>query len=77
MSKETTNKEKSWRTQLLFSAGTGDKKIADTEKISGKLGFFRDQVADFIIIKVNFPENTLVHANQGNITSVKFDLAVY
>ena len=33
MSKETTNKEKSWRTQLLFSAGTGDKKIADTEKI--------------------------------------------
>ena len=64
LSKETTNKDKSLKTQLSLSTGTGDEKSADTEKVWDKPGFFGDQVTDFTINKVNFPKNTLKYANQ-------------
>ena len=77
LSKEATNKDKSLNAQFLLSTGTGDEKSANTEKKWNKPDFLGDQVADFTIIKVNFPKNTLEYTSQGNITLVKGDLAVY
>ena len=76
LSKEATNKDKSLNPQFLLSTGTGDEKSANTEKKWNKPDFLGDQVADFTIIKVNFPQNTLEYTSQGNITLVKVDLAV-
>ena len=75
--KETTNKDKSLRTQILLSTGKGDEKSIDTEKIWDKISFLGDQTADFTITKTNFPENTLVYANQGSVTPMKGELAIY
>ena len=77
LTKEATNKNKNLKNKLLLTTGTGNKKSTDNEKIWNKPGFFGDQVADFTTNKVNFPENTLVYPNQGNITPVRRDLAVY
>ena len=46
LSKKTTNKDNSLKTQLLLPTGTREEKSADTEKVWDKSGFFGDQVAD-------------------------------
>ena len=46
LSKKTTNKDNSLKTQLLLPTGTREEKSADTEKGWDKPGFFGDQVAD-------------------------------
>ena len=77
LSKEATNKDKSLKTQFLLPTGTRDEKVPILRKNGTKLTFWGDQVADFTIIKLNFSEDTLEYTNQGNITPVKGDLAVY
>ena len=77
LSKEATNKDKSLKTQFLLLTGRGDEKSANTEKKWNKPDFLGDQIADFTLIKVNFPKNTLEYTSQVNITLVKGDLAVY
>ena len=75
LSKEATNKDSSLKTQLLLL--TGDEKKVETKKIWNKAGFFGDQAADFTVNKDNFPENTLIYANQGNVALLKGDFAIY
>ena len=48
-----------------------DQKQSATERIWKENGFFKDQRTDLIIAKPNFPENTLVHINNGSVTLVK------
>ena len=40
-------------------------------------GFFGDQKRDFSILKVDFPENRLCYANQGTISTMIGDFAIY
>ena len=62
--------------QMLLSIDN-DKK-APSEKIWAKNEFFRDQRADLTIFKPNFPENTLLYANQGIVSTMKDgDDAIY
>ena len=42
-----------------------------------KAEFLGEESADFTINKANFSENTLVYANQGNVTPGKGDLTIY
>lgn len=73
-SKEATSKDKCLKTQLLLS--TGDKKSWNW-KIWNKAGFSGNHTTDFTINKASFPENTLVYVNQGIVTLVKDEFAVY
>ena len=75
LSKEATTKDRSLKTQVLLV--TRNDKTTGTEKTWKKAGFLGDQTTGFTINKANFPENKLVYANQGNITLVKDDLAIY
>ena len=71
--KEATQKEKSFKTQLLFTSN--DEKPTKTERIWKHSSFFNDQKGDFTISKINFPENTLVYTNQGTVSTIKGDYA--
>ena len=51
--------------------------VKSSERIWYDNGFFSDQRADFNLSKNIFPENTLVYVNQGTISTVKNDLAIY
>ena len=76
LSKEANIKNQSFKMQMLLSIDN-DKK-APSEKIWVKNEFFRDQRADLTIFKPNFPENTLLYANQGIVSTVKDgDDAIY
>ena len=46
-------------------------------KLSEKNGFFKEQRTDLTITKANFPGNTLRYVNQGNISPVKGEQAIY
>ena len=76
LSKEANIKNQSFKMQMLLSIDN-DKK-APSEKIWAKNEFFRDQRADLTIFKPNFPENTLLYANQGIVSTMKDgDDAIY
>ena len=77
LSKDTTNEHKSLRIQILLSTGTENEKINDAEKIWDKVGFFGYQTTNVTITNANFPGNTLVYANQGSVTPMKGELAIY
>ena len=50
----------------------------NTEPIWKSSGLFRDRKGEFIINKANFPENTLIYANQGSTSTLKGgDYAIY
>ena len=40
-------------------------------------GFFDEQKSDLTITKPNFPENALIYANKGSISTVKGGHAIY
>ena len=69
LSKKATNKDQSLKMKLLLL--TDNKAALDTELICKKSGFFGDQKGEFIINQVNFPENTLIYANQGSVLTLK------
>ena len=69
LSKEVTNKDQSLKMKLLLL--TDDKAALDTELIWKKSGFFGYQKGVFTINKSNFPENTLIYANQASILNLK------
>ena len=48
-----------------------------TEIIWKSNGFFKEQRTDLTIKKPNFPENTLVYVNQGSISPIKGEQAIY
>ena len=56
---------------------TKDEKYCETEKIWRRPGYFGYQKEDFSISKVNFPENMFCYANQGTLSTVKGNFAIY
>ena len=78
LSKETSEKDRSLKTQLIFSTNS-----QPTEKMSGvqiwkKQGFFSDQRANFNIEKKSFPEKALCYVNQSYLSTVKRgELTIY
>ena len=56
---------------------TNDEKYCETEKIWRRPGYFEYQNEDFSISKVNFPENMFCYANQGTVSTVKGNFAIY
>ena len=76
LSKEMTDKDKSMKTQLLYKSKQ-DNKLSG-EKIWNKDGFFKDVRAELNLEKVNIPENCLLYANQGFLSTVKSgEIAMY
>ena len=76
LSKEMTDKDKSMKTQLLYKPKQENK--LSGEKIWKKDGFFKDVRADLNLEKVNIPENCLLYANQGFLSTVKSgEIAMY
>ena len=69
LSKEATNENQNLQMQMLRSIDNNKKKPSD--KMWAKNRFFGDQRADLTIFKPNFYENTLLHANQGTISTMK------
>ena len=73
LTKEATEKDRSFKTQLLLSANS-----QPVEKISGapiwkKDVLFSDERANFNIDKKNFLENALCYINQAYLSTVKGD----
>ena len=62
LSKETTDKDRSLKTQLLVSANSSDEKLSG-ERVWKNDDFFKDLRPDLNIEKVNMPENTLYYVN--------------
>ena len=76
LSKEMTDKDKSMKTQLMYKSKPENK--LSGEKIWKKDGFFKDVRADLNLEKVNIPENCLLYANQGFLSTVKSgEIAMY
>ena len=76
ISKEATNKDQSLKMKLLLLAD--DKAGVDTQLICQRSGFSGDQKGESTINKVKFPENTLIYANQGFVSTLKEgDYAIY
>ena len=76
LTKEVTNTDQSLKMQFLYSAD--DKPKLERELIQKKSSFFGDQKREFTINKANFPENTLIYANQASIsTLIAGDYAIY
>ena len=73
---ELTRKGRSLKTQMMISSNKCEV-VKSSERIWYDNGFFSDQRADFNLSKNIFPENTLVYVNQGTISTVKNDLAIY
>ena len=75
LSSESMSQNQKAKSQMMVSLG--DSKEANTEKIWGDAGFFKDQRIDLTIPKANFPENTLCYVKQGSISQVKDGEAIY
>ena len=75
LSKEATNKDQKLKMQMLMSAEGENAK--NCENVWHKPGFFGDQKGEFTIFKLNFPEKTLVYANQGAVSTVKGEMEIY
>ena len=75
LSSETQNQNPKTNSQMMVSLG--ESKESNTEKIWEEPGFFKDQRVDLTIPKANFPENTLVSVNQGSISQMKDEEAIY
>ena len=69
LSKEGTNKDQQFKTQMLLSFQDDESK--GSEKIQLGSGFFGDQRAELTILKANFPENMFCYINQGTVSLVK------
>ena len=69
LSKEATEKDRQMKMKLFMSIDNSDSSPSETIWVSN--GFFGDQRSDLTVSEENFPENTLLYANQGMITNLK------
>ena len=76
LSKEASTKDQNLKTQMMMTLND-DNDSQKTETIWKSNGFFKEQRTDFTINKPNFPENTLVYVNQGSISPIKGEQAIY
>ena len=60
---------------MMMSLNDNDSK--KTENVWKENGFFKEQRTDLTISKPNFPENNLCYVNQGSISSIKGEQAIY
>ena len=74
LSKEATTKDQELKMQMLLST---DNDTKNTEHVWKHNGFFGNQKGELTLFKRDFPENTLIYINQGTITTVKGNLAIY
>ena len=65
MIKEPTEKDRSLKTQLLFSTNSHFPKKISGKQVWKKHGYFSDKTANCDIAKRNFPENDICFINQG------------
>lgn len=56
---------------------TDSDKAKNTKNIWKKNGFSWDQKGELTIFKINFPQKTLIYCNQGSISTVKAEIAIY
>ena len=76
LSKEMSDKDKSMKTQLMYKSKQENK--LSGEKIWKNNGFFKDVRPELNLEKVNIPENCLLFANQGFLSTVKSgEIAMY
>ena len=74
LSKEASTKDQNLKTQMLMTLNDD----SDSRKTIWKSsGFFKEQRTDLTIKKPDFPENTLVYLNQGSISVIKGEQAIY
>ena len=76
LSKGASTKDQHLKTQMMLTLND-DNDSQKTETIWKLNGFFKDQRKDLTIKKPNFPENTLVYVNQGSISPIKDEQAIY
>ena len=75
MSKEASAKDQHLKTQMMMTLNDDDSK--KTENVLKENGFFKEQRTDLTVSKPNFPENTLCYVNQGSISPIKGEQAIY
>ena len=75
LSKEAMNKDQKLKMLMLMS--TEGENAKNSENVWHKPGFLGDQKGEFTIFKVNFPENTLVYANQRAVSLSLFENLAY
>ena len=77
LNKETTNKDRSLKTQLTISLKSCEEKISG-ERVWRNEKFFKDTKPELNLEKNNIPKNSLLYINQSYISTVKNgDLAMY
>ena len=77
LSEEMNEKDRSLKTQILFSTANDLEKMKKLKKYGLGMVVFGDEKDDFNISKNKFPENTLIYTNHATISTIKGDLAVY
>ena len=76
LSKEASTKDQHLKTQMMMTLND-DNDSQKTETIWKSNGSFKEQRTYLTIKKPNFPENTLVYMNQGSISPIKGEQAIY
>ena len=76
LSKEASTKDQHLKTQMMMTLND-DNDSQKTETIWKSNGSFKEQRTYLTIKKPNFPENTLVYMNQGSISPIKSEQAIY
>ena len=76
LSKEASTKDQHFKTLMMMFLND-DNDPQKIEIIWKSNGFFKEQRTDLTIKKPNFPENTLIYVNQGSISPIKGEQAIY
>ena len=76
LSKEASTKDEHLKTQMMMTLND-DNHSQKTETIWKLNGFFKEQRTYLTIKKPNFPENTFAYVNQGSISPIKGEQAIY
>ena len=74
MTKEATDKSRSFKTQMLLSSAVYSNSLSEKtsgEPVCKKPGYFSYEKADFNIEKKDFRENALCYINQGVIVYIR------
>ena len=77
LTKEATENDRRLKTQMVLPTTNQIEKVGN-KAVWWNNGYFSDEKSDFNISKKTFPDNTLMYANQGYISTVKGgELAIY
>lgn len=68
--KQASENNQNITTQMIVSANNSSQKVTG-KKVWPSFGYFKEQVTDYSMEKVNFPENSLLYINQADATIQK------